>query len=81
MTAIRTIDESDATGPLAELYRRLAGSDGRVANILKSQSLSPETLETHYAFYRALMFGPGPLSRAQRELLGVVTSAVNRCDY
>jgi alkylhydroperoxidase family enzyme len=81
VAAIRVIPESEATGPLAELYRRLSDASGRVANILKVQSLSPTTLDTHYAFYRALMFGPGPLSRAQRELLGVVTSATNRCHY
>ena len=81
VSAIRTIAENEATGPLVELYRRLADPAGCVANILKVQSLSPSTLETHYAFYRSLMFGPGPLSRAQRELLGVVTSAVNRCHY
>lgn len=81
MAAIRTIAEAEATGPLAALYQRLADPSGRVPNILKLQSLSPTTLDTHYAFYRALMFGPGPLSRPQRELLAVVTSAVNRCHY
>lgn len=81
VAAIRTIAESDATGPLAELYQRLADPSGRVPNILKIQSSSPSTLETHYAFYRALMFGPGPLTRPQRELLAVVTSATNRCHY
>ena len=81
MAQIRTIDEAEATGPLAAIYRRLADRDGRVANILKSQSLSPGTLEAHYAFYRALMFGPGPLSRAQRELIAIVVSSANECHY
>ncbi len=81
MAVIETISETKATGPLAALYRRLADSDGHVANILKVQSLSPATLETHYAFYRSLMFGAGPLSRAQRELIAVVVSATNACHY
>ncbi|MCA9675129.1 MAG: carboxymuconolactone decarboxylase family protein [Myxococcales bacterium] len=81
MADIRTIDEADAQGALAALYRRLADPRGRVANILKVQSLSPATLEAHYALYRALMFGPGPLSRAQRELIAVAVSDVNRCHY
>lgn len=81
MAEIRTIPEDEATGPLAELYRKLADPQGRVANILKVQSLSPTTLETHYAFYRALMFGRGPLTRPQRELLAVAVSATNRCHY
>jgi alkylhydroperoxidase family enzyme len=81
MSQIRTVPEEDATGALAELYRKLAGPHGRVASILKVQSLSPATLETHYAFYRSLMFGQGPLSRAQRELIAVAVSETNRCHY
>lgn len=81
MPLIETIAEGDATGPLADAYRRLADPHGRVANILKVQSLSPATLETHYAFYRSLMFGPGPLTRGQRELLAVAVSTANRCHY
>jgi alkylhydroperoxidase family enzyme len=81
MSLVRTIAEADAAGPLAELYRRLADSRGRVANILKVQSLSPETLEAHYRLYRVLMFGAGPLSRTQRELLAVVVSTENACHY
>lgn len=81
MAEIRTIPEDEATETLAALYGRLRGPDGRVANILKIQSLSPPTMEAHYAFYRALMFGSGPLTRAQRELIGVVTSQTNRCFY
>ncbi|MGE0397029.1 MAG: carboxymuconolactone decarboxylase family protein [Kofleriaceae bacterium] len=81
MAQIHTIDEASATGPLAELYRSLADRDGRVANILKVQSLSPSTLEVHYAFYRVLMFGAGPLSRAQRELIAIAVSGANECHY
>jgi len=81
MARIRTVPEDQATGKLAELYRRLADPDGRVANILKVQSLSPATLETHYALYRSLMFGRGPLTRAQRELIAVAVSGINECHY
>ncbi len=81
MALIRTIDEAEATGALAELYGRLAAPDGAVANILKVQSLSPRTLAAHYAFYRELMFGRGALSRAQRELIAVAVSQANECHY
>jgi len=33
------------------------------------------------AFYRTLMFGPSGLSRAMRELIAVVVSRANRCEY
>jgi alkylhydroperoxidase family enzyme len=31
--------------------------------------------------YKAIMFGPSELARAERELLAVVVSAANRCHY
>jgi alkylhydroperoxidase family enzyme len=31
--------------------------------------------------YGSIMFGPSPLSRAQREMIAVVTSTVNDCHY
>lgn len=79
MAWIKTVPAPEATGELAEVYRRIGGA--AVANILQVQSLSPATLATHHAMYRALMFGPGALSRAQRELIAVVVSQTNACHY
>lgn len=31
--------------------------------------------------YRAIMFGPSPLSRRQREMMATVVSASNGCHY
>jgi alkylhydroperoxidase family enzyme len=31
--------------------------------------------------YSSIMFGPSPLTRAQREMIAVVTSTVNQCHY
>ncbi len=78
---IRTIPETEATEPLAEVYRLVADPRGNVANILKVESLSPRALRAHYALYRELMFGPGPLSRPERELIAVVVSHANECEY
>jgi alkylhydroperoxidase family enzyme len=38
-------------------------------------------LDASRGVYLALMHAPGALTRCQRELLAVVTSAVNRCHY
>jgi len=77
---IGTVAAEDAEGRLAELYATL--SHGRpLANIIGIQTLHPEALERHHALYRALMFGPSPLSRAERESLAVVVSAANDCFY
>lgn len=81
MAWIRVIPPSDVIGELAEQYSRMKDANGDVANILNVHSLNPAALRTHYDLYRALMFGPSELSRAQRESVAVVVSVINRCHY
>jgi len=78
---IDTIHPADAEGTLAEVYARIGGRSGAVAHILGCQSLHPEGLRDHYSLYRTLMFDHGALSRAERESIAVVVSAVNGCRY
>jgi alkylhydroperoxidase family enzyme len=42
---------------------------------------NPEVCRTSIDFYVALMYGPSPLSRAQREMLATVVSRINHCHY
>ena len=51
------------------------------ANVLGIQASDRELLRTHAAFYRHIMFGPGPLSRRERELVAVTVSVANHCHY
>jgi alkylhydroperoxidase family enzyme len=81
MVWIRTVAEEEAAGSLARVYREIAGPSGKVADILKVQSLSPAALRDHVAFFRTLMFGDSPLSRTEREAIAVVVSAENECHY
>ena len=81
MAWIRTIDEREAEGRLAELYGRLVEPWGGVDNILKIHSLNPPSLAGHFEFYRTLMRGRSPLTRTQREMVAVVVSAANQCHY
>jgi alkylhydroperoxidase family enzyme len=50
-------------------------------NILRIHGVHPRTTRLHYDFYRELMYGAGPLSRVQREMIAVVVSARNNCHY
>lgn len=82
MPWIRWIDEDDAEGPLAASYDRLKDRrTGKMDHILKIHSLNPPSLDSHYAYYRDIVFGRSELSRAQREMIGVTVSAANRCEY
>lgn len=81
MAWIRVVSPEQATGRLAEEYSRLRGPDGQVDNILSIHSLNPRSLRAHHDLYKACMFGPSELSRAQREMVAVVVSVSNACRY
>ncbi|XMB66789.1 carboxymuconolactone decarboxylase family protein [Mycoplasmatota bacterium zrk1] len=82
MSYIEIIKESQAEGKLDKLYKQLgAKGDDSVANILRVHSLNPETIKAHLELYKAIMFKYTGLSRVQREMIAVVTSAVNECFY
>lgn len=50
-------------------------------NIILVHSVHSRILKQHYDLYRELMYGPGPLSRVQREMVALVVSARNACEY
>ena len=81
MSFIETIPEPDAAGQLADLYKRFGNPDGTVDNVLKVHSLNPDSLEAHCALYVQACHRPGPVSRAEREMVGVVVSRLNKCAY
>jgi alkylhydroperoxidase family enzyme len=78
---IRLIEPDDADGVLEEEYDAALGRAGKIFNIVKAMSLRPEVLRQSMEMYRAIMFGPSSLTRAERELLGTVTSQINECHY
>ena len=81
MAWIKTVEPADATGELKQEYSRAAERAGKVFNILKIQSLNPESLHASMDLYLATMHAPSGLSRAERELLAVVVSWANNCFY
>lgn len=50
-------------------------------NILAIHRIHPRAMHDHYEFYVTLMRRPGPLSRVQREMIAVVVSDINDCEY
>ncbi|GAB4169027.1 MAG: peroxidase-related enzyme [Calditrichia bacterium] len=81
MSWIPMIEPENAEGVLKELYGELQTKRGKISNIMKIHSLHPETMRDHLNLYLTLMFGKSPLSRAEREMIGVVVSAANQCQY
>ena len=78
---IRLIDEGEAEGPLKRQYDAAVRRAGKVWNIVKSMSPNPPVLGASMRFYREIMHGESPLSRAQREMVAVAVSATNHCVY
>lgn len=81
MAWIPTVAVADARGQLAAIYTAAIRRAGRVFNILSVMSLNPPVLESSMALYIAVMRGPSPLSRRERELVAVVVSQANACRY
>ena len=50
-------------------------------NIVRIHGVHSRTMRQHFDLYAELMRGPGPLSRAQREMIAVVVSSASRCRY
>lgn len=81
MAWINVIDTAEATGELKTIYEQIEEERGKVSNIMKIHSLNPRAMKAHMDIYLAIMFGQSGLIREERELLGVVVSAANKCDY
>lgn len=81
MAWIPIIPREEAGEELRREYEAAERRAGRVWNIVAVMSQNPAAMKASMGFYLAIMHGPSPLSRAQREMLAVVVSATNQCHY
>lgn len=81
MPWIEQVPVAEATGALKTEFDKALRRAGRVWHIVHIMSVNPRVLKASIEFYLAIMYGPSPLSRAQRELLATVVSAELDCFY
>lgn len=81
MPFIKVINENKAEGKLKEVYDNISSARGKLSNIMKIHSLIPETMVKHLELYLSIMFNNTKLSREEKEILAVVVSKNNNCDY
>ena len=81
MAWIKQIVTNEAEGKLKDIYDSLRKKRGKVSNIIIAQSLNPDSMNGHMELYLSIMFNQSGLSRAERELIAVVVSSLNGCDY
>lgn len=81
MAFIEVIEYENATGELKAIYDNLIATRGKLADVHTIQSLNPATIVSHMALYKDIMFGKSPLKRYQREMIAVIVSVANQCEY
>ena len=81
MAWIKEVDRKECMDLNAIYERAEKRTSKEVANILKVHSVNPSILELHMRLYERVLFGPSPLTFADRELIGVIVSKNNECSY
>lgn len=81
MSWIHEVPIDDATGLLKDEFEKALRRAGRVWHIVHVMSVNPPVLKASIGYYLAIMYGPSPLSRVQRELLATAVSAELDCFY
>ncbi|MFW5946429.1 MAG: peroxidase-related enzyme [Candidatus Natronoplasma sp.] len=81
MSWIEEAEYDKAEGKAKEVYDRIKKQRGKLSNIMKVQSLMPEAMDHHLDLYLSIMFKDRSLSREKCEMIGVVVSSINCCDY
>ncbi|MDH7603700.1 MAG: peroxidase-related enzyme [Melioribacter sp.] len=81
MPFIKVIDEGNAEGKLKDVYEEIIKSRGKLSNIMKIHSLNLDAMIKHMELYKTIMFGKSNLSREVKEMIAVVVSVANKCDY
>lgn len=81
MPNIKVIPFEEATGKLRDIYDDLIEKRGKLAAVHTIQSLNPDSIIAHIELYMTIMFSQSPLTRTQREMVAVVVSAANGCEY
>jgi uncharacterized peroxidase-related enzyme len=80
---IPAIEESEATGEVAQLYEHFRSHFGRpgVPGILKCFATHPPLLRHMMELSEDLIFSEGSLSRRQKEMIATLVSELNACPY
>jgi uncharacterized peroxidase-related enzyme len=73
--------EEDLDPRVKELVEKQRGKLGAPNNVVRTHAWRPELMLRWLDFYEFISKGPSGLSRVEREMIGVVVSAENRCVF
>jgi uncharacterized peroxidase-related enzyme len=82
-TNLSVVNETDAPEEVKQLYARFRTTFGRpeVPGILQCFATHPPLLEHMMGLAETMLFSPGSLGRANKEMLATFVSSQNHCDY
>lgn len=66
---------------IRERIQAVSEKTGFVPNVFLALARRPEEFRAFFAYYDALMLREGGLSKAEKEMIVVATSAANQCPY
>ncbi|QFT60868.1 Carboxymuconolactone decarboxylase family protein (plasmid) [Sulfitobacter sp. THAF37] len=66
---------------IATRIREVQEKSGFVPNVFLALAGRPDEFRAFFAYHDALMDKPGNLTKAEREMIVVATSAMNQCQY
>ncbi|WP_366555364.1 peroxidase-related enzyme [Aquibaculum sediminis] len=72
---------ADLPQDIAERILAVQEKSGFVPNVFLALAYRPDEFRAFFAYHDALMERPGNLSKAEREMIVVATSAANQCQY
>lgn len=81
MPHVHVLHYDETRGVARREYDAAQRRAGRIWNIVSIQSQLPDAMRDSMRLYSTIMYGPSPLTRAQREMMAVLTSQVNECHY
>jgi uncharacterized peroxidase-related enzyme len=81
MAWIKVVGESHANAELTKVYQKIKNKRGKLSNIMMIQSLNPAAMQAHMDLYLSLMFRASGLTRDVREMIAIMVSKTNSCDY
>lgn len=76
------LNEQDATGKTKEIYDDIQRTFGMVPNFFKAQAaVDPNWLDLNWQREKQIMVAEGALDRKTKEIIAMVVSVVNGCEY
>lgn len=71
----------DMPGDIRERIVAVQEKSGFIPNVFLTLAHRPDEFRAFFAYHDALMDKPGNLTKAEREMIVVATSAANQCQY